>query len=233
MLCCSHTRHHTHRPPPPRPNPPHRPSSTRASSSPRAAARRPRRRPPTAPAAPPTRRAAARSRPARRRRPRGRSARTSQCCRAARRSATSRCWLWATASRTGGGDATGGAQAACGARAAPAAAAGSLGRGVPRAPTLRPLTLPGLPPHQNPPRLFEFAWKGQLRVLHPTVQGYQGVLADVSTYTGAPALRCGGRAGGRAGGPAAAMDGRWRAARSPRPCLQTSRPTKPTVLPAL
>jgi AAA family ATP:ADP antiporter len=34
-------------------------------------------------------------------------------------------------------------------------------------------------------RLFEFAWKGQLRVLHPTVQGYQSVLADVSTYTGA------------------------------------------------
>ncbi|GBG00278.1 hypothetical protein Rsub_13004 [Raphidocelis subcapitata] len=33
-------------------------------------------------------------------------------------------------------------------------------------------------------RLFEFAWKGQLRVLHPTVQGYQSVLADVSTYTG-------------------------------------------------
>lgn len=33
-------------------------------------------------------------------------------------------------------------------------------------------------------RLFEFAWKGQLRILHPTVQGYQSVLADVSTYTG-------------------------------------------------
>jgi len=33
-------------------------------------------------------------------------------------------------------------------------------------------------------RLFEFAWKGQLRVLHPTVQGYQSVLADVSTLTG-------------------------------------------------
>jgi AAA family ATP:ADP antiporter len=33
-------------------------------------------------------------------------------------------------------------------------------------------------------RLFEFAWKGQLRVLYPTVQGYQSVLADVATYTG-------------------------------------------------
>jgi AAA family ATP:ADP antiporter len=32
--------------------------------------------------------------------------------------------------------------------------------------------------------LFEFAWKGQLRVLYPTVQGYQSVLADVATYTG-------------------------------------------------
>lgn len=33
-------------------------------------------------------------------------------------------------------------------------------------------------------RLFEFAWKGQLRQLYPTVQGYQSVLADVATYTG-------------------------------------------------
>lgn len=33
-------------------------------------------------------------------------------------------------------------------------------------------------------RLFEFAWKGQLRMLYPTVQGYQSVLADVATYTG-------------------------------------------------
>ncbi|WIA35409.1 hypothetical protein OEZ86_003854 [Tetradesmus obliquus] len=33
-------------------------------------------------------------------------------------------------------------------------------------------------------RLFEFAWKGQLRLLYPTVQGYQSVLADVATYTG-------------------------------------------------
>jgi hypothetical protein len=48
---------------------------------------------------------------------------------------------------------------------------------------------PSLAPPADPPnsrRLFEFAWKGQLRVLHPTVQGYQSVLADVSTYTGAP-----------------------------------------------
>lgn len=33
-------------------------------------------------------------------------------------------------------------------------------------------------------RLFEFSWKGQLRTMYPTVQGYQSVLADVSTYTG-------------------------------------------------
>jgi hypothetical protein len=32
--------------------------------------------------------------------------------------------------------------------------------------------------------LFEFTWKGQLRALYPTVQGYQSVLADVATYTG-------------------------------------------------
>lgn len=34
-------------------------------------------------------------------------------------------------------------------------------------------------------RLFEFAWKGQLRVLYPTTQAYSGALADVSIYTGA------------------------------------------------
>lgn len=34
-------------------------------------------------------------------------------------------------------------------------------------------------------RLFEFAWKGQLRVLFPTAQQYSGALADVSIYTGA------------------------------------------------
>ena len=34
-------------------------------------------------------------------------------------------------------------------------------------------------------RLFEFAWKGQLRVLFPTTQAYSGALADVSIYTGA------------------------------------------------
>lgn len=34
-------------------------------------------------------------------------------------------------------------------------------------------------------RLFEFAWKGQLRVLFPTAQAYSGALADVSIYTGA------------------------------------------------
>jgi ATP/ADP translocase len=33
-------------------------------------------------------------------------------------------------------------------------------------------------------RLFEFAWKGQLRVLFPTAQAYSGALADVSIYTG-------------------------------------------------
>ena len=37
-------------------------------------------------------------------------------------------------------------------------------------------------------RLFEFAWKGQLRVLFPTAQAYSGALADVSIYTGAPLL---------------------------------------------
>lgn len=39
-------------------------------------------------------------------------------------------------------------------------------------------------------RLFEFAWKGQLRVLFPTAQAYSGALADVSIYTGAPASLC-------------------------------------------
>lgn len=33
-------------------------------------------------------------------------------------------------------------------------------------------------------RLFEFSWKGALRTLYPTAQGYQGVLADVSIATG-------------------------------------------------
>ncbi|KAI7841534.1 hypothetical protein COHA_004705 [Chlorella ohadii] len=33
-------------------------------------------------------------------------------------------------------------------------------------------------------RLFEFAWKGQLRALYPTPAAYQGVLADVSIATG-------------------------------------------------
>lgn len=33
-------------------------------------------------------------------------------------------------------------------------------------------------------RLFEFAWKGQLRALFPTAAAYQGVLADVSIATG-------------------------------------------------
>jgi ATP:ADP antiporter, AAA family len=33
-------------------------------------------------------------------------------------------------------------------------------------------------------RLFEFAWKGQLRALFPTPAAYQGVLADVSIATG-------------------------------------------------
>ena len=33
-------------------------------------------------------------------------------------------------------------------------------------------------------RLFEFAWKGQLRVLYPTAAAYQSVLADVSIATG-------------------------------------------------
>lgn len=35
-------------------------------------------------------------------------------------------------------------------------------------------------------RLFEFAWKGQLRVLFPTAKAYSGALADVAIYTGAP-----------------------------------------------
>lgn len=34
-------------------------------------------------------------------------------------------------------------------------------------------------------RLFEFAWKGQLRVLFPTAKAYSGALADVAIYTGA------------------------------------------------
>ena len=33
-------------------------------------------------------------------------------------------------------------------------------------------------------RLFEFSWKGALRTLYPTAQGYQGVLADVAIATG-------------------------------------------------
>ncbi len=33
-------------------------------------------------------------------------------------------------------------------------------------------------------RLFEFAWKGQVRVLYTTATAYQGVLADVSIATG-------------------------------------------------
>lgn len=33
-------------------------------------------------------------------------------------------------------------------------------------------------------RLFEFAWKGQLRALYPTAAAYQSVLADVSIATG-------------------------------------------------
>jgi len=33
-------------------------------------------------------------------------------------------------------------------------------------------------------RLFEFSWKGALRSLYPTAQGYQGVLADVAIATG-------------------------------------------------
>lgn len=33
-------------------------------------------------------------------------------------------------------------------------------------------------------RLFEFAWKGQLRVLFPTAKAYSGALADVAIYTG-------------------------------------------------
>jgi hypothetical protein len=33
-------------------------------------------------------------------------------------------------------------------------------------------------------RLFEFAWKGQLRALYPTPAAYQSVLADVSIATG-------------------------------------------------
>jgi ATP/ADP translocase len=38
-------------------------------------------------------------------------------------------------------------------------------------------------------RLFEFAWKGQLRVLFPTAKAYSGALADVAIYTGTP-TRC-------------------------------------------
>ena len=59
-------------------------------------------------------------------------------------------------------------------------------QGVVPSPARRP---PTPPPPVYIRRLFEFAGKGQLRVLHPTVQGYQSVLADVSTYTG-------GRGGG-------------------------------------
>jgi hypothetical protein len=83
---------------PPPAAPPPRPSSTPASSSPRGGARpRPSPPRPLRPPATATRRArrprrGPRSRPARRRRPRGRSLRTSQSSRAARRSATSRCW---------------------------------------------------------------------------------------------------------------------------------------------
>lgn len=33
-------------------------------------------------------------------------------------------------------------------------------------------------------RLFEFAWKGQLRSIYPSAQAYQGMLADVSIATG-------------------------------------------------
>lgn len=33
-------------------------------------------------------------------------------------------------------------------------------------------------------RLFEFTWKGQLKVLHDSVQSYQSVLADVASLTG-------------------------------------------------
>lgn len=33
-------------------------------------------------------------------------------------------------------------------------------------------------------RMFEFAWKGQLRILHPTPQAYQSVLSNVSIATG-------------------------------------------------
>jgi TLC ATP/ADP transporter len=43
-------------------------------------------------------------------------------------------------------------------------------------------------------RLFEFAWKGQLRVLFPTAKAYSGALADVAIYTGtapAPLARSG------------------------------------------
>ncbi len=32
--------------------------------------------------------------------------------------------------------------------------------------------------------MFEFAWKGQLRSMYPSVQAYQSILADVATYTG-------------------------------------------------
>lgn len=33
-------------------------------------------------------------------------------------------------------------------------------------------------------RLFEFCWKGQLRLLYPSAAAYQGVLADVAIWTG-------------------------------------------------
>eukprot|EP00873_Tetraselmis_striata_P001273 jgi/Tetstr1/421537/TSEL_012484.t1 len=44
-------------------------------------------------------------------------------------------------------------------------------------------------------RLFEFAWKGQLRILYPSPQEYQSVLSDVSIATGITtmALMLGGR----------------------------------------
>jgi ATP:ADP antiporter, AAA family len=37
-------------------------------------------------------------------------------------------------------------------------------------------------------RLFEYAWKGQLRVLYPSVESYQSILADVSIWTGATTI---------------------------------------------
>lgn len=33
-------------------------------------------------------------------------------------------------------------------------------------------------------RFFEVVWKGQLKVVYPTQQAYQGILADVSVWTG-------------------------------------------------